>query len=132
MVSGRSRTAPPAPGGLNQISFRLHTLNELRDFHGRLAHYPVSKVVTLTHGNAWSVYFHDPEENRLEVFVDTPWHMPQPFAQKIDLAHSDAELLAYTETLCRHHPGSRPMNEWHRWALSALGGEIDPAAPEAD
>src|SRR5579863_5803694 len=74
IVSGRIATPPQAPGGLNQISFRLPSLEELRDFHFRLGNYRVSKVVTLTHGNAWSVYFHDPEDNRLEVFVDTPWH----------------------------------------------------------
>jgi len=129
IVSGRVLTAPPSPGGLNQISFRLQALSDLRSFHGRLAGYPVTGVVTLTHGNAWSVYFHDPEGNRLEVFVDTPWHMPQPFAQKIDLAQSDAEIFAYTQELCRENPESRPINEWHRWALSALGGQ-DRAEPD--
>lgn len=128
IVSGRVSTAPAAPGGLNQISFRIQTLGELRGFHARLANYPVSNVVMLTHGNAWSVYFHDPERNRLEVFVDTPWHMPQPFAQPIDLARSDAEIIAQTEQLCGQNPQSRPMNEWHRWALAALGGETEEPA----
>jgi catechol-2,3-dioxygenase len=122
IVSGRAATQPAAPGGLNQISFGMPTLSDLRGFHGRLSDYPVSSIVTLTHGNAWSVYFHDPEGNRLEVFVDTPWHMPQPFAREIDLSRSDAELFAYTEELCRQNSGSRPINEWHRWALAALGG----------
>jgi len=125
IVSGRQPTQPAAPGGLNQISFGMPTLNDLRTFHARLADYNVSNIVTLTHGNAWSVYFLDPEGNRLEVFVDTPWHMPQPFARKIDLTQSDAELFAFTEELCRRNPGSRPINEWHRWALATLGGGGD-------
>jgi catechol-2,3-dioxygenase len=123
IVSGRVATTPPAPGGLNQISFKLQTLGDLRAFHERLATFPVSNVTPLTHGNAWSVYFHDPENNRLEVFVDTPWYLPQPFARKIDLAQTDAEIYAFTEELCHQDPRSRPLNEWHRWALAALGGE---------
>lgn len=123
IVSGRVATTPAAPGGLNQISFKLSSLSDLRSFHDRLAGFPVSNVMPLTHGNAWSVYFHDPENNRLEVFVDTPWYLPQPFARKIDLGQTDAEIYAFTEELCRRDPRSRPLNEWQRWALAALGGE---------
>lgn len=122
IVSGRTATAPPAPGGLNQVSFKLPALADLRDFHARLLERPVTQVITLTHGNAWSVYFHDPEANRIEVFVDTPWHMPQPFAREIDLRQSDEHIYAQTEALCRGNPGSQPMNEWRRWALMTLGG----------
>lgn len=128
IVSGRTATAPAAPGGLNQISFRLAELPDLRAFHNRLSDYPVSQVVTLTHGNAWSIYFHDPELNRIEVFVDTPWHMPQPFASPIDLRQSDVQIYQATEALCRKNPASQPINEWRRWALAALGG-CDEASP---
>lgn len=123
IVSGRTPTEPPAPGGLNQVSFRVPALDDLRDFHARLKTRPVTQVVTLTHGNAWSVYFHDPEGNRVEVFADTPWHMPQPFACEIDITRSNAEIMAFTEELCRQNEHARPMNEWRRWALAALGGD---------
>lgn len=129
IVSGRTRTTPEAPGGLNQVSFRLESLADLKEFHERLLTRPVSEVVTLTHGNAWSVYFHDPEHNRIEVFVDTPWHMPQPFAQKIDLNLPEQMIYQATEALCRESPASRPMNEWRQWATAALGGETDEQLP---
>ncbi|HKU17190.1 MAG TPA: VOC family protein [Steroidobacteraceae bacterium] len=124
IVSGRVSTAPPAPGGLNQVSFRLPALSDLRAFHARLATAQVSQVTPLTHGNAWSIYFHDPELNRIEVFVDTPWHMPQPFARELDLTLADEEILRFTEELCRQNPESRPYNDWRRWAEAALGGAI--------
>jgi catechol 2,3-dioxygenase len=38
-----------------------------------------------THGNAMSIYFRDPEGNRLEVFMDTPWYCEQPLREPIDL-----------------------------------------------
>ncbi len=130
IVSGRISTTPSAPGGLNQISFRLPALVDLRRFRRRLEGRPVNRVVTLTHGNAWSVYFHDPEENRIEVFVDTTWHVPQPFAREIDLECTDQEIYTSTEALCRENPESRPMNEWRRWAHAALGGDGDDKAQE--
>ena len=123
IVSGRTRTDPPAPGGLNQISFKLERLQDLRRFHAALQTRPVSNVITLTHGNAWSIYFHDPELNRIEVFVDTPWHMPQPYAKPIDLGQSDEEIYKSTELLCSASDASRPMNEWREWAFGALGGQ---------
>jgi catechol 2,3-dioxygenase-like lactoylglutathione lyase family enzyme len=132
IVSGRTMTVPQAPGGLNQVSFRLPSLSDLREFHERLAPRPVTQVITLTHGNAWSVYFHDPEANRIEVFVDTPWHMPQPFAREIDLSRPDDEILAMTEALCAASPDSRPMNEWRRWAQLALGGSDREDTDESD
>lgn len=122
IVSGRVTTAPAAPGGLNQVSFRLPSLGALRAFHAQLATAEVSQVTPLTHGNAWSIYFHDPELNRVEVFVDTPWHMPQPFARELDLSLPDEEILRFTQELCRANPDSRPYNEWRRWADTALGG----------
>lgn len=128
IVSGRISTTPAAPGGLNQISFRLFELADLRRFRRRLDGRAESKVLTLTHGNAWSVYFHDPEENRIEVFVDTPWHVPQPFAREFDLERTDQEIYTSTEALCQQSPESRPMNEWRRWALAALGGDGDDKA----
>jgi catechol 2,3-dioxygenase len=122
IVSGRTVTTPKSPGGLNQVSFRLPTLVDLQQFHRELVLRPVSEVVTLTHGNAWSIYFHDPEHNRIETFVDTPWHMPQPFAQAIDLTKPAREIAEYTELLCRQSPASMPMNEWRDWMQTMLGG----------
>jgi catechol 2,3-dioxygenase-like lactoylglutathione lyase family enzyme len=127
IVSGRVKTDPPAPGGLNQVSFKLEHLAELRDFHARLRTRPVSNIITLTHGNAWSIYFHDPEQNRIEIFVDTPWHMPQPFAKPIDLSDTDEEIYRATERLCGDVSESRPLNEWRQWAMEALGGSSPPA-----
>src|SRR3546814_7303865 len=56
-------------------------------------------MVGLNHGNAWSVYFDDPENNKVEVYVDTPFHTPQPCGEPLNLDLSEADLLAETKAL---------------------------------
>lgn len=43
----------------------------------------------------------DPEGNRIEHFVDTPWPVAQPCRFEIDLALDD-HLVAATEARLRH------------------------------
>ena len=38
----------------------------------------------MNHGNAWSVYFRDPEGNRIEIFCDTEWYIEQPCVEDLD------------------------------------------------
>jgi catechol-2,3-dioxygenase len=72
---------------MNQISFRIGSLAELRQWHDIVRkEYEVSDM---SHGNSWSVYFRDPEGNRIELFVQTPWYVLAPRGMKLDLAQSD-------------------------------------------
>src|SRR5262249_759716 len=64
---------------VNQISFKLQSLGDLKAAYVRLRDAGAKPFRVVTHGNAWSVYFPDPEGNRIELFVDTPWHTPQPY-----------------------------------------------------
>src|SRR5919205_806773 len=66
----------------------------------------------ICHGNAWSIYFQDPEGNQIEMFCDTPWYVPQPLGFKIDLDKSEDELFRETEAYCRDREGFKPMEEW--------------------
>ena len=38
------------------------------------------------------MYFFDPEGNRLELYVRTPYKVPQPLGDPIDLSMSNEEL----------------------------------------
>jgi hypothetical protein len=53
---------------------------------------------TVTHGIACSVYFYDPEDNRVELYYTTPYQVRQPLGQPIDLEQSNAELLAFAQS----------------------------------
>lgn len=97
---------------INQMSFRVKSLGDLRRIHDALKKEPVTEMAVITHGTAWSVYFRDPEGNRAEAFVDTPWYVDQPFRAPIDLSKSDEELHRDTEALCRTLPGFQSIEVW--------------------
>jgi len=80
-------------------------------------HEPVTEISPVSHGNALSVYFRDPEGNRLELFVDTPWYVKQPLRIPMDMKLADQELWAWAEAEARKQPGFKPVEEW-RSALS--------------
>jgi catechol 2,3-dioxygenase-like lactoylglutathione lyase family enzyme len=97
---------------INQISFRVDSLATLRDLHAGLEGEAVKEITTLTHGNALSVYFRDPEYNRIELFIDTPWYVPQPHHLNVDLSLSDSALWSLIEKHVRSTPGFKPVGEW--------------------
>ena len=102
---------------INQISFRMADFAGVREMYRRLQHEPVTEISPVSHGNALSVYFRDPEGNRLELFVDTPWYVKQPLRVPMDMQLSDRELWAWAEAEARRQPGFKPVEEW-RSALS--------------
>lgn len=97
---------------LNQMSFRLETLSELLVFAKNLAGWDVSDLEPIIHGPSWSLYFRDPEGNRVEVFVDSEWYIPQPVKEVLDFSLSEEEILRRTKEYCEAQPGFRPMHEW--------------------
>src|SRR2546423_312146 len=52
---------------VNQISFKLPTLADLKSVHARAREEGLKEFRVVTHGNAWSVYFADPEGNRVDL-----------------------------------------------------------------
>ena len=68
----------------------------------------------LTHGNAWSVYFRDPEFNGVEVFIDTPWHVRQPQGQPLDLDKSNDEIVETTRSHFSKEPEFGSIDDFYR------------------
>ena len=106
---------------VNQISFKLPALADLQAMHARVREEGIKEFRIVTHGNAWSVYFADPEGNRVELFVDTPWHTPQPFAEPFDIEAPVETILARTEALCRSRPGFASRGEWRKKQVERMG-----------
>jgi catechol-2,3-dioxygenase len=90
----RGRPEHDDPHLINQISMRVETLDDLRDFHGRVVSggYQIERVVN--HGSAIGCYFKDPEGNTTEVFWRSPRDCWVPTGDPIDLSQSDAEIMA--------------------------------------
>ena len=110
LATGRPQAAAFNP--INQISFRMAEFTGLREMHRRLLKEQVKELSPVSHGNALSVYFRDPEGNRLELFVDTPWYVTQPLRIPMDMQLADAELWAWAEAEARKLPGFRPVEQW--------------------
>ncbi|MBI3516553.1 MAG: VOC family protein [Proteobacteria bacterium] len=111
MVPGRTGSRDDQV--INQLSFRVESLDAVKAFNALLKdRTDVSEIRPVSHGNAWSVYFRDPENNRLEVFTDSPWYVTQPRGDALDLTLSNDEIARQTEAACRTDPGFMPVAKW--------------------
>jgi catechol 2,3-dioxygenase len=120
IVLAKGRPADVGFTTVNQISFKLDTLETLQAMHAELVQRSVKELVTVSHGNAWSAYFKDPEGNRVEVFVDTPWYTPQPCRERLDLTQPAEQIKKDTEAYCRSRPRFASEADWRR----ELAGKI--------
>jgi catechol-2,3-dioxygenase len=93
----------------------------LREMHRRLEGEGVRELAPVSHGNALSLYFKDPEGNRIELFIDTPWYVEQPVRVPIDMKLPEAELWAWAERDARARAGFRPVEEWRAALTEKLG-----------
>ena len=118
LMTGRGEDQPTT---INQISFRVGGLGELKSLHTRLVSAGTEGLDPASHGNAWSIYFPDPEGNRIEVFTDSDWYVSQPCKVPVDFTRSEAELRADQEALCRGLPGFKPIGEWHAEMRALMG-----------
>ncbi|HBK04272.1 MAG TPA: glyoxalase [Acetobacteraceae bacterium] len=120
LVSGRPDTSGFNP--INQISFMVDSLADLREVHRRALENGATEMRVLSHGNAWSCYFKDPEGNVVEAYLDTPWHVPQPHGDPLDLSKSDEDIIRETEAICRADPGFMMIEDYQRAMAQRLAG----------
>jgi len=118
LTTGRPRNLPantinPEFGpSIQQISFKMGSLADLRDMKSRLEGSDATGITAASHGNAWSIYAHDPDGNYIEFYVDTDWYAEQPFYVALDLNKTDEEIVRETQALCEVSPGFKPIAQW--------------------
>ncbi len=105
---------PPTPAFMmvDHLAFRTGSLDDLRAIRANLVEAGVSDILPIFHGNAWSLYFTDCEGNGVECFVDTPFHVAQPFADAYDLDQADEEILDAARSRIESEPEFQPMSAW--------------------
>ncbi|KQP22083.1 VOC family protein [Pseudorhodoferax sp. Leaf267] len=103
---------PQGPSTVMQISFKVQTLDHLREARRRALECGATRMRGLNHGNALSIYCMDPEDNTVEVYLDTPWYVRQPHGDPLDLEQDDAAIWAETERIVRADPSFMPVEEW--------------------
>ena len=111
LASGRGADAPTT---VMQLSFKVGAIDDLRRIRQLALDEGATQMRGMNHGNALSIYFSDLEDNTVEVYLDTPWYVPQPHGDPLDLAKTDAELWAETEAACRADPGFMPLDQWQQ------------------
>ena len=112
----RGRPEGEEPRLIHQISMRVETLDDLRDFRRRLLAegYRIDEVVN--HGSALGCYFFDPEGNRTEVFWLTGRACWVPNADPIDIEQSDEAVVAEVDRV------------WKRIGHVPVGGVLEQEA----
>lgn len=100
LVEGRN-VGPAREGNklIQQVSFRVNTLPELQEFQQKFIEAGVEFDMVVSHGNAFGIYFFDPEGNRGEVYWQTGLPARQPFLVDLDLTRPVPELLAWNAEL---------------------------------
>lgn len=127
LASGRPADAGFNP--INQLSFRVDSLSALRKYQSRLVDGGATDVQAVTHGNAVSVYCRDPEGNRIEIFIDTPWYCTQPLREPVDLSLSDEAIMAKAESIARRYPNFMSREQWQSGVARRMQeDQLDDAA----
>lgn len=112
MVFVTGRSVPADVALLSQVSFRVDDLDSLRHFHDRALELGATAMEGRNHGNSWSIYFQDPEGNRLELYTATPWYVSQPWRVALDLNLSNQEIEEETRKLIEESATWGPVQTW--------------------
>lgn len=110
LSAGRSVQSPVST--IMQASFLVPDLAELRWNRDKAESLGAYEIRPMNHGNAWSVYYFDPEGNRVEVYLDTPYYVNQPYGTPLDLSKPYQELLEETYAMVKNDPTYIPLADW--------------------
>ncbi|MEV4516320.1 VOC family protein [Dactylosporangium sp. NPDC049525] len=98
-VLQRGRTAAIGDKQQHQISWRVESLDDIRAYHDIFVRSDITVQQEVTHGNAFGIYFFDPEGNRNEVYLRIERDVRQPFRKSIDFGLPPDEIWAEAERL---------------------------------
>ena len=121
LVLVEGRTADLGSALVNQVSFRLDSLATLRELDQAVQQEGITQFRYTNHCISWSLYFPDPEGNRIEAFVDAPFYVNQPIVEPLDLAQSDEDILHATEKKFRNYPSFKSLSDWRSAFAQKLG-----------
>ena len=88
------RTSLEDPHWIQQISMRVDSLDDLRDFKRRIHEHGYTLDHVVTHASAIGCYFRDPENNPTEVFWLTGLTSWAQIGIPIDIDQSDEAVMA--------------------------------------
>ncbi|ROO87614.1 glyoxalase/bleomycin resistance protein/dioxygenase superfamily protein [Actinocorallia herbida] len=98
-VLQKGRTAAIGEKMQHQISWRVESLEDIIGFHERFRELGIEVQQEVTHGNAFGIYFFDPEGNRNEVYLRIDRDVRQPFRKTLNLDLPVDQIYAEAERL---------------------------------
>lgn len=99
--------------GMNQISFLVDSLEELKRLAIAFKEAGVTILQQKDHGNTWSLYVEDPEGNRIEIYTPSPWYVSQPIWWPMDLlTESEETIRERTRNSAQASPGFMTRDAW--------------------
>jgi catechol-2,3-dioxygenase len=99
---------------LDHMAFRAESFADVKALAEKLqADTRVSGINLLSHGNAWSVYFKDPEGNGVEVFCDSPFHVRQPQGKPWNVSMTEDDMRRATVEQFGNEPEFKPIEEFY-------------------
>ncbi|MEI6470228.1 MAG: VOC family protein [Betaproteobacteria bacterium] len=110
LASGRPESA--VFSNVMQISFMVPHIQYLRDIWTKAEKLGATNIRGINHLNSLSVYFFDPENNTVEVYIDMPFYVTQPYGDPLDLSMTDQEILGLTEKKAKMNPGFQKLDQW--------------------
>ena len=126
------RPSSEDPHLINQISLRVASLDDLRDFYGRIKAERFQIRSLVTHVSAIGCYFADPEGNTTEVFWLTGLPSWVGISVSIDIERPDEEIMADVRSLwekVRHvQIGEKPDKETQAIIRELSTGRVGAAS----
>jgi len=122
MMAGRPSLDDPH--WIQQISMRVDSLDDLRDFKRRINERGFQLDRIVTHASAIGCYFRDPENNPTEVFWLTGHTSWAQISIPIDIDQSDEEVMAEVDRafdVAQNVELGKPASPETRAAISELG-----------
>ena len=98
LALGRAKEGVGPTKNVQQLSFIVKDMASLRDYYHRIKEEGLRIDRMVTHGISCSIYFWDPEDNRIELYYKTGFDVRQPLGEYIDLDHPAEELLALSKS----------------------------------
>jgi len=112
MIQTRKDEGPS--NAVNHFAFRVESFADVKNLNTTLQEMEGINIMPLSHGNTLSVYFNDPEQNGIEVFWDTPWHVAQPQGKPWDPSLEEAEALDWVKENFSGEPTFEPRNDYYQ------------------
>jgi catechol 2,3-dioxygenase-like lactoylglutathione lyase family enzyme len=103
LMRGRPLNQAEDPHLINQISLRVGSLDEVREFKRRVEQAGCKIDYVVNHGSAIGCYFFDPEGNRTEVFWVTGRPCWVPTQEPVDLEQPDEAIIAHANRIVERH-----------------------------